>query len=69
MLEQWPGVKAPVVLQHLRSYVTTSKAESLRSAMLHVRGRFPHPGYWGAFLSVGDWESGSGGRLSHPARA
>ncbi|HSH70752.1 MAG TPA: CHAT domain-containing protein, partial [Deferrisomatales bacterium] len=31
------------------------KAESLRAAMLHVKTRYPHPGYWGAFTLSGDY--------------
>jgi CHAT domain-containing protein len=33
-----------------------SKAASLRAAMLHVKTRYPHPGYWGAFTLSGDYQ-------------
>ncbi|MDH3346619.1 MAG: CHAT domain-containing protein [Desulfobulbaceae bacterium] len=50
-------ISTAVLMKHFyRNYATNNKADSLRSAMLHVRNRFPHPGYWGAFLLVGDWE-------------
>ncbi|MDH3349000.1 MAG: CHAT domain-containing protein [Desulfobulbaceae bacterium] len=50
-------ISTAVLMKHFyRKYATNNKADSLRSAMLHVRNRFPHPGYWGAFLLVGDWE-------------
>ena len=32
------------------------KAESLRKATLHVKNRYPHPGYWGAFVLTGDYQ-------------
>jgi CHAT domain-containing protein len=38
-----------------RQYIQKNKAESLRSAMLHVKNQYPHPGYWGAFTLVGDY--------------
>ena len=38
-----------------RQYVSHNKADSLRTAMLHVKHRYPHPGYWGAFTLVGDY--------------
>ena len=39
-----------------REYVRHNKADSLRRAVLHVKNRYPHPGYWGAFVLVGDYE-------------
>ncbi|MBA4366033.1 MAG: hypothetical protein C0403_00135 [Desulfobacterium sp.] len=39
-----------------RRYTTYNKADSLRYSALHVRNRYPHPGYWGAFTLVGDYE-------------
>ncbi|MBI5016263.1 MAG: CHAT domain-containing protein [Deltaproteobacteria bacterium] len=39
-----------------RLYGARNKAEALRGAMLHVKNRFPHPGYWGAFVLTGDYE-------------
>jgi CHAT domain-containing protein/tetratricopeptide (TPR) repeat protein len=42
--------------QFYRDYGRMNKAEALRKAMLHVKGRYPHPGYWGAFVLTGDYE-------------
>ena len=42
--------------QFYRDYGQMNKAEALRKAMLHVKGRYPHPGYWGAFVLTGDYE-------------
>jgi CHAT domain-containing protein len=42
--------------QFYRDYGRMNKAEALRRAMLHVKGRYPHPGYWGAFVLTGDYE-------------
>jgi CHAT domain-containing protein len=42
--------------QFYRDYGKLNKAEALRKAMLHVKGRYPHPGYWGAFVLTGDYE-------------
>ncbi len=39
-----------------RRYTTYNKADSLRYSTLHVRNRYPHPGYWGAFTLVGDYK-------------
>jgi CHAT domain-containing protein len=39
-----------------RRYAGLNKADSLRAAMLHVKNRYPHPGYWGAFTLSGDYE-------------
>lgn len=46
---------AMLMKQFYREYQTRPKAESLRLAMLHVKNRFPHPGYWGAFTLSGDY--------------
>jgi CHAT domain-containing protein len=45
---------AMLMKQFYREYQSRPKAESLRRAMLHVKTRFPHPGYWGAFTLTGD---------------
>ncbi|MBW2202578.1 MAG: CHAT domain-containing protein, partial [Deltaproteobacteria bacterium] len=47
---------AMLVKQFYREYKTQNKANSLRRAILHVKNRYPHPGYWGAFLLVGDYD-------------
>ncbi|MGE4265014.1 MAG: CHAT domain-containing protein [Desulfovibrio sp.] len=47
---------AMLMKQFYREYQTRPKAESLRRAMLHVRTRFPHPGYWSAFTLTGDYK-------------
>jgi CHAT domain-containing protein/tetratricopeptide (TPR) repeat protein len=50
-------VSTAVLMKHFyRQYADRNKAESLRAAILHVKGRYPHPGYWGAFTLSGDWE-------------
>jgi len=46
---------AMLMKQFYRELQTRPKAESLRRAMLHVKNRFPHPGYWGAFTLTGDY--------------
>ncbi len=46
---------ALLVKQFYRELKTLNKAESLKRAMQHVKNRFPHPGYWGAFVLVGDY--------------
>ncbi len=46
---------ALLVKQFYRQYRTKNKALSLRSAALHVKNRYPHPGYWGAFVLSGDY--------------
>ncbi len=46
---------ALLVKQFYREFKTKGKAESLKAAMQHVKNRFPHPGYWGAFVLVGDY--------------
>ncbi|MDR3641581.1 MAG: CHAT domain-containing protein [Humidesulfovibrio sp.] len=47
---------AMLMKQFYREYQIRPKAESLRRAMLHVKTRFPHPGYWGAFTLTGDYK-------------
>ncbi|MBI5519873.1 MAG: CHAT domain-containing protein [Desulfovibrio sp.] len=47
---------AMLMKQFYREYQARPKAESLRRAMLHVRARFPHPGYWSAFTLTGDYK-------------
>ncbi len=46
---------AMLIKNFYRQYVIHRKAESLRRAILHVKQRYPHPGYWGAFTVVGDY--------------
>jgi len=46
---------AILMKQFYREYARGGKAESLRKAMLHVKNRYPHPGYWGAFVLTGDY--------------
>ncbi|MCG6880798.1 MAG: CHAT domain-containing protein [Deltaproteobacteria bacterium] len=46
---------ALLVKQFYREFKNKGKAESLQRAMQHVKNRFPHPGYWGAFVLVGDY--------------
>ncbi|MBW2218714.1 MAG: CHAT domain-containing protein, partial [Deltaproteobacteria bacterium] len=38
-----------------RRYRTYDKADSLRLSILHVKNKYPHPGYWGAFTLSGDY--------------
>jgi CHAT domain-containing protein len=46
-----------MLMKHFyRQYTERNKAESLRRAMLDVKRRYPHPGYWGAFILAGDYE-------------
>jgi CHAT domain-containing protein len=47
---------AVLMKQFYRDYTRHDKAASLRRAMLHVRNRYPHPGYWGAFTLIGDYQ-------------
>ncbi|MBU0993344.1 MAG: tetratricopeptide repeat protein [Proteobacteria bacterium] len=47
---------AILVKQFYRMYVDKNKADSLRLAILHVKQSYPHPGYWGAFNLVGDYQ-------------
>jgi CHAT domain-containing protein len=47
---------AIMIKQFYRQYAADhQKAASLRRAILHVKNRYPHPGYWGAFTLVGDY--------------
>ena len=46
---------AIMMKQFYRNYMTYGKAESLERAMQHVKDRYPHPGYWGAFVLTGDY--------------
>ncbi len=46
---------AVMMKEFYRQYMYHNKSESLRLATLHVKKRFPHPGYWGAFTLVGDY--------------
>ena len=46
---------AILMKQFYRNYMTYGKAESLSRAMQHVKNRYPHPGYWGAFSLTGDY--------------
>jgi len=46
---------AIMMKQFYRNYMTYGKAESLSRAMQHVKDRYPHPGYWGAFVLTGDY--------------
>jgi CHAT domain-containing protein len=46
---------AILMKQFYRNYMTYGKAESLSRAMQHVKNRYPHPGYWGAFVLTGDY--------------
>jgi CHAT domain-containing protein/Tol biopolymer transport system component len=47
---------AILMKQFYRDYTRNGKADSLRKAMLHVKNRYPHPGYWGAFVLTGDYQ-------------
>jgi len=47
---------AILMKQFYRDYMTYGKAESLTRAMQHVKNRYPHPGYWGAFVLTGDYQ-------------
>ena len=46
---------ALLVKQFYREYKNRGKAQSLSRAIRHVKNRYPHPGYWGAFVLVGDY--------------
>ncbi len=46
---------AIMMKQFYRSYLQYGKAESLSRAMQQVKSRYPHPGYWGAFVLSGDY--------------
>ncbi len=47
---------AIMMKQFYRGYMRYGKAESLARAMQHVKNRYPHPGYWGAFALTGDYQ-------------
>jgi CHAT domain-containing protein len=47
---------AIMMKQFYRDYSSFNKAESLTRAMRHVKNRYPHPGYWGAFVLTGDYQ-------------
>ena len=47
---------AILMKQFYRNYMSYGKAESLTRAMQHVKSRYPHPGYWGAFVLTGDYQ-------------
>ncbi|MDM8538755.1 CHAT domain-containing protein, partial [Desulfobacterales bacterium HSG17] len=47
---------AILLKQFYRQYTRYNKAQSLRKAILHVKNQYPHPGYWGAFTLVGDFQ-------------
>ncbi len=47
---------AMLIKTFYRRYTEENKADSLRAAARHVKGRYPHPGYWGAFTLVGDFK-------------
>ncbi len=47
---------AIMMKQFYRNYMTYGKSESLTRAMQHVKNRYPHPGYWGAFVLTGDYQ-------------
>lgn len=46
---------AVLIKSFYRAFVSGDKADSLRLAILHVKNRYQHPGYWGAFVLVGDY--------------
>lgn len=46
---------AVMIKTFYRLYMNQNKADCLRQAALHVKTRYPHPGYWGAFTLVGDY--------------
>ncbi|UCF91940.1 MAG: CHAT domain-containing protein, partial [Desulfobacterales bacterium] len=46
-----------ILIKHFyRQYLRNNKSSSIRQAMLHVKNSYPHPGYWGAFILVGDYD-------------
>jgi CHAT domain-containing protein len=47
---------AMLIKTFYRQYTEDNKANSLRAAARHVKNRYPHPGYWGAFTLVGDFK-------------
>lgn len=46
---------AVLIKTFYRSYMNQNKADCLKNAAIHVKSRYPHPGYWGAFTLVGDY--------------
>jgi len=46
---------AVMIKTFYRLYMNRNKADCLKQAALHVKTRYPHPGYWGAFTLVGDY--------------
>ncbi|MGA1867655.1 MAG: CHAT domain-containing protein [bacterium] len=46
---------ALLIKKFYREYAQDNKADSLRQAVVHVKNRYPHPGYWGAFVLTGDY--------------
>jgi CHAT domain-containing protein/Tfp pilus assembly protein PilF len=46
---------AVMIKTFYRLYMNQNKADCLKQAALHVKTRYPHPGYWGAFTLVGDY--------------
>ena len=46
---------AILMKQFYRNYMAGGKSESLTRAMQHLKNRYPHPGYWGAFVLTGDY--------------
>lgn len=50
-------VSTAILIKHFfRNYKTRSKVISLQKAALHVKSRYPHPGYWAAFTLSGDYQ-------------
>ena len=45
---------AILMKQFYRNFLASGTAESLAKAMQQVKNRYPHPGYWGAFVLTGD---------------
>ena len=46
---------AMMIKTFYRLYMNRNKADCLKQAARHVKTRYPHPGYWGAFTLVGDY--------------
>jgi CHAT domain-containing protein len=46
---------AVLIKTFYRDYMNQNKADCLQKAAIHVKSRYPHPGYWGAFTLVGDY--------------
>ncbi len=47
---------AILMKQFYRNFLASGTAESLAKAMQQVKNRYPHPGYWGAFVLTGDYK-------------